>query len=767
MIKKINITQMVLNTYLSLFIFSMINKEFLLFGMDLRFIMLPLGFILILINVISNKGKIHIRHDLNYKKFNYLIIFYIWVFISNISWIWNRLPMDQTKFVNEIILLINVFISVIVIYIYEERITPSYINKNVIFSCLILFMSMVLVSSGLDANAISMTPTEPYMYRTGHGVTHTNLFGWDFRPSGYASDPNYATLLLIIACFSVIKLNTKRILKILLLIPFIIAISMAFSKTTLLASAFAIIYVIFVKYIIKNKKMINIMNKLLLIVVIIISMSAPFISLLTEILPKTMTIRLIMWEEAMELFARSPIVGSGITSFRSYFSIEHWFVQTHSTYLQIISETGLIGIMLFYLVMTATLKNSMKDTRNFFIVVVFIIFMVNFETIALQFFIFVILLSQINEHKEKIDKERKALFMINSISNGGAERVCINMANELVKNNYKVDFILLGTNNSNNVLYELNDKIRVFDLNISTNNKIRKLIQILFSVRKINNYIEEEEKNGQYSLITSHLPMSNILTRVSSVKKRAIYVFHLNMSHYGDKNNFCFKVLLKFMFSNKKIVTVSEGVRQECIKDYNMNEKLMKTIYNPIDLNEIEQKMNEPIDIKEKFFLQVGRLSKQKRQDRMLEIFSKGEFFHDYKLAFCGTGDLLEEYRKKAKELGIENSVYFLGWQSNSYKWMKNAEILLCTSDNEAFPMTLIEALSCKTKVVSSNCKFGPNEILVNDFSNFLVEPDDIDGYISKINMALKSYPQEKNPVLEKCMVSNVIEEYLNFAMQN
>ena len=37
----------------------------------------------------------------------------------------------------------------------------------------------------------------------------------------------------------------------------------------------------------------------------------------------------------------------------------------------------------------------------------------------------------------------KALFIINSLSNGGAERVCINMANELIKENFNVDFIIL------------------------------------------------------------------------------------------------------------------------------------------------------------------------------------------------------------------------------------------------------------------------------------------------------------------------------------
>lgn len=365
------------------------------------------------------------------------------------------------------------------------------------------------------------------------------------------------------------------------------------------------------------------------------------------------------------------------------------------------------------------------------------------------------------------NNKKKALFMVNSLSNGGAERVCINMANELVKKNYNVDFILLGTNNNNSVSYKLNEKITIFNLNINTNNKIKKFLKILLSVKKINKYIRKREEDGKYSLVTSHLPMSNILTRLSIVRNKALYVFHLNMSHYVRKDKFILKNIIKLIFHNKKIVSVSEGVRQECINDYGMDGRLIKTIYNPINVEEIIDKMNELIDIKEKYFLQVGRLSKQKRQDRMLEVFAKGKFYEKYKLLFCGTGELLEEYKKQTKKLGIEDSVIFLGWQSNSYKWMKNAELLVCTSDNEAFPMTLIEAFTCKTKVVSSNCKFGPSEILVEDYANYLVKPDDIDEYIEKINKALEFYPKIENPVLKKCIANNVIDNYLHFALQN
>ena len=77
--------------------------------------------------------------------------------------------------------------------------------------------------------------------------------------------------------------------------------------------------------------------------------------------------------------------------------------------------------------------------------------------------------------------------------------------------------------------------------------------------------------------------------------------------------------------------------------------------------------------------------------------------------------------------------------------------------------MILVEALNCGTKIVSSNCNFGPSEILVGEYSKFLVEPDNIQDYIEKIKIALNDYPKETNIIVEKCDPANIIKEYIKF----
>lgn len=360
-------------------------------------------------------------------------------------------------------------------------------------------------------------------------------------------------------------------------------------------------------------------------------------------------------------------------------------------------------------------------------------------------------------------KDKRALFFVNSLTNGGAERVCVNLANELMLQKYEVDFILLNQPKNNECKYELNSGVNILDLNINTNNKLKKIFTILKSVRKINKFIKNNEKNGKYELITSHLPMSNLLTLMSTVRNRALYVFHLNLSFYGKSSNIIFRNFIKIILKNKKIVSVSEGVKNECVNLFKMDGDYIKTIYNPINLLELKSKSEEELEFEDKYILQIGRFTKQKRQDRMLNVFFKGNFYKDYKLVFLGSGELEVKIKSEARSLGIEDRVEFLGWQSNSYKWMKNCEVLVNTSDNEAFPMTLIEGIACGAKIVSSNCNFGPNEILLNEYSKYLVEPDNIDEYIEKINDAVKNYPNTENRILDKCISRNVVKEYLDY----
>ena len=741
--------------YLFLFIFSMVNREFVPFGIDLRMIEVPLGILIVIINFAISKLKIRIdRQD---KIGNLLIIFYCFVIVSMIAWLWNGVSFNQKEVLNEIILIMNILVCVLVLYDNKNIFNEECINLFVIISCIVLALSMILIHQGVPFKTIMGSDSALYMYVGNDTVPHINLYGENYRIAGYASDPNYATMILLIGLVCTLKTKKmNKLLKIFLLIYFVLSIGLCFSKTIVIASALCAIYVMMTKKM--KQSTLKMVNRMLIYLIMFIIFTIPFAIEYLKFMPTTLTTRFAMWKSASELFFKSPIIGGGLTSFRSYFAINNWYVQAHSTYWQVLSELGIIGIILYAKIIIRVLNENIDNKLNYFLILVFAIWIITCETIAIQFSIFILYFLNI-EKKKRINKS--ALFFVNSISNGGAERVCINLANELLKQNYKVDFIVLDNNDKK--MYQIDDRIKVYNLNINHKNKLKKIGKILLSIYKVNRIIDKREDNGEYALITSHLPMSNILTRFSSVGDRAIYVFHTTMRFYDKNNSSALKSVLKFILKNRKIVCVSKGLENECKKKYNMKYSRFATIYNPINSNEINNKKKEEISLKEPYILLVGRFCEAKRQERMLEIFYKGKFYEKYKLVFCGTGDLEKEIKNKTKQLGIQDKVVFLGWQDNIYKWMSKCEILVSTSDIEAFPMTLIEAIVCKAKIVSSNCEFGPNEILTKEYSDFLVEVDNIDEYIKKIRVALVKYPNTENDIIEKCKAENVIKQYIHF----
>ena len=113
-------------------------------------------------------------------------------------------------------------------------------------------------------------------------------------------------------------------------------------------------------------------------------------------------------------------------------------------------------------------------------------------------------------------------------------------------------------------------------------------------------------------------------------------------------------------------------------------------------------------------FLTAGRLVRQKDQATMLRALADPATPPGARLILLGVGPLREELEVLAYELGIVERVCFAGFQIDPLPWMRHADAFVLTSRLEGFGNVLVEALACGTPVVSTNCRFGPAEILAH-----------------------------------------------------
>lgn len=189
-------------------------------------------------------------------------------------------------------------------------------------------------------------------------------------------------------------------------------------------------------------------------------------------------------------------------------------------------------------------------------------------------------------------------------------------------------------------------------------------------------------------------------------------------------NNHYFKRIEMYLSRKiaKFVVATSEGIRDALITDHNQNPDKVVTIYNPINIFEINSKKMEPLidpffNTRLPIIIAVGWLSHVKGQWHLIRVFSEIQKIIPSKLIICGAGvpcgdNYYAKYMKLIQKLGLNDKVYLAGWQENPYKYIKNSTVFVHPSISESFSNVIVEALACGCPVVASDCNFGPRETL-------------------------------------------------------
>lgn len=355
---------------------------------------------------------------------------------------------------------------------------------------------------------------------------------------------------------------------------------------------------------------------------------------------------------------------------------------------------------------------------------------------------------------------KKVAFFIPDLGGAGAERVVSNLTQALAERGYDIFLILY---NQSDVAYPFGGKLLTIDgrsNSILYKNKILKFLYRTYKLKML-------KHKYKFDFVISFLEnpdFQNILTK----GKEKVYISVRNYASksYSKSKKFISKLLYR---RADKIIAVSEGVKEDLINNFLIQERKIKVIYNPYDLEKINLLAQEAIEGKfqdifnKKCILNTGRLTRQKGQWHLIRVFSYVcNEFSDVELVFQGEGPLLEKLKRLAESLGIIDRVHFIGFQSNPFKFMKSSYIYALTSLYEGFPNTLVEAMICGLPAISVNCKSGPKEILIrtkdstDESYGILLEEfqqnEDIEGLILS--------EEEKKMAARICQLLRNNEEY-------
>ncbi len=163
------------------------------------------------------------------------------------------------------------------------------------------------------------------------------------------------------------------------------------------------------------------------------------------------------------------------------------------------------------------------------------------------------------------------------------------------------------------------------------------------------------------------------------------------------------------------------------LRDPVLNLENFRQYKNEKNFNKLFQKNN---------IILVGRLTKQKNFDLIIDVFEKNEILKKtYKAFIFGNGELKAKLEKKIKSKKLSEKIYLMGHEENIYKYMKNSKLFILTSLWEDPGFVLIEAALCNLNIIASDCKSGPAEIISkNKSGGYLFKNDDVNDLNNKIN---------------------------------
>ena len=244
-------------------------------------------------------------------------------------------------------------------------------------------------------------------------------------------------------------------------------------------------------------------------------------------------------------------------------------------------------------------------------------------------------------------------------------------------------------------------------------------------------------------IVHTHTAKAGVLGRLAAIAARVpirVHTFHGHVLHgyFSTRVTKAIVLIERFLaHRTSALAAVGAQVRDDLLAA-RIGEPSKYLVVPPgvaisstVDRSEARRRLGLPVDVPIALF--VGRLTKIKRADRLVEAFRLvHQAVPEAVLAIAGEGDLLAETKRWAADLG--DSVRFLGWQSDLAAVYPVADVVVLTSDNEGMPVTLIEASMLGIPCVTTNVG-SAGEVVAHERTGFVTStsPNEISAALIRV----------------------------------
>lgn len=196
------------------------------------------------------------------------------------------------------------------------------------------------------------------------------------------------------------------------------------------------------------------------------------------------------------------------------------------------------------------------------------------------------------------------------------------------------------------------------------------------------------------------------------------------------------------------VIAVSEGVAEDTRVVTGLPAGRIHVIGNPVITPDLDRLAQAPVShhwLDRQSGVPVlaasGRMTRQKDFSTLLRAFARVRRAREARLLILGEGEQRPALEALARELGIAADVDMVGFVSNPYPYVRQADLFVLSSRWEGLPTVLIEALALGVPAVSTDCPSGPREILAEGRYGALVPVGDDEALAGAILAALDTHP--------------------------
>lgn len=349
------------------------------------------------------------------------------------------------------------------------------------------------------------------------------------------------------------------------------------------------------------------------------------------------------------------------------------------------------------------------------------------------------------------EKKIKIVFILPTLTAGGAQRVMSFVAQKINRTKFDVTLLIIG--------FEKDTKYHVGETKTLYLNKKR----VLHAFFPLISYFRKQKPHIVLSSL-AHLNIflaiiSLVFPKIKFVVRETNVMSVLKQYKKSNKLYFSYSMITWAYRLIDCVICQSKDMQKDLVNNYNVSQAKTIIINNPITQDNVSEfigrEPSSPLKL-----ITVGRLTKQKGHDRILQVLKKLTIPYTYTI--IGNGHEKKRIFNTINDIGITDNIEYVEYTKNVMEYLNRNDVFLQGSYVEGFPNCLIESCVAGTPIVAFDAPGGLDEIIETGKNGIIV--NSVDAFVNALTELYNNYyflPEVVNAtVTKKFNKEKIIEKY-------